>query len=455
MAKDFTQGNPMKVIFTFAIPMLLGNIFQQLYSTVDSIIVGNFEGASAIAAVSASTSLQFFMISIAFGFTAGMSVVISQVYGARDYEKMKRVFSTGFIFVLILACVLGVLGAVISKPVLELLGTHESILPNSVKYLRIMFLGLPFAFAYNMYAAVLRAVGDSKTPLYFLIISAVTNIVLDYVFVAFFGMGVAGVAFATIISQAFSGALCHIYIGKKIQIFHLGKGEWIFDKEILGAIINYGLPAAIQQSVVSMGMMFVQSFVNYYGPDMTAAYGVYGRIENFVTMPLMQFAMALSMYAGQNIGAGEEKRAKDGIKATMIMQAIFSFAMAFILPAVAPALIGLFGLVNDVDVVRLATMGIDFMAKFLVIFGLFQAFNQFLRGVGDTKFSMVTSLVMMFIRIPATYMFVYVMPIGEISLWVGMLIGWVIAFVMNGIRFFSGGWRGKAYVSKRVTEVEA
>ena len=450
MARDFTTGKPMKTIFLFAIPMLIGNIFQQLYSTVDTIIVGNFEGAPAIAAVSASASLQFLLVSIAFGFTGGMSVVISQVYGARDYEKMKRVFATGFLFVIMLAFVLAIVGQFISEPVMRLLGTDESILPNSVTYLKIMFAGMPFSFVYNMYASVLRAIGDSKTPLYFLIVSAITNIVLDLVFVANFGMGVAGVAWATLIAQGFSGFLCHVYVGKKVQIFKLGKGEWRMERELLKPIINYGLPASIQQSVTSLGMLFVQSQVNFFGPGMTAAYGVSNRIQNFATMPQMQLAMALSMFAGQNIGAGEEGRAKEGIRATMTMQIIYAVAMGFILPVAAPTLIGWFGLAEDVAVLNLATMGLSFMARMVWMFGIFQALNQFHRGVGDTKFSMVASLCMVMVRVPATYVMVHVIQLGEISIWAGMVTGWLVACTANAIRFLSGGWKGKAYVQGRV-----
>ncbi len=454
MARDFTSGSPMKAIFTFAIPMLLGNVFQQLYGTVDTIIVGNYEGAHAIAAVSASGSLQFLLVSIAFGFTSGMSVVISQVFGARDYARMKRVFSTGFIFVTGLAFVLAITGQFISAPVLRLMGTPENIMPHSVTYLRIMFAGMPFQFVYNMYASVLRAVGDSKTPLYFLIVAACTNIVLDLVFVANFGMGVAGVAIATLMSQALSGFLCHLYVNKKVQIFHLKREEWVLDKELLSPIINYGLPASIQQSVTSIGMLFVQSMVNYFGADMVAAFGVANRIESFVTMPLMQFAMSLSMFAGQNIGAGNEKRATTGVKETMKMQLIFAVVMGFILPIVAPYLIHRFGLAEDVRVVELATMGLSFMARLLFIFGMFQALNQFHRGVGDTKFSMVASLCMVFVRVPATAFMVYVLELGEISIWAGMVTGWVTALTLNSIRFLTGGWRGKAFVSGRVDNKE-
>ena len=450
MARDFTTGSPMKTIFLFAMPMLIGNIFQQLYSTVDTIIVGNYEGAHAIAAVSASTALQFLLVSIAMGCTSGMSVVISQVYGARDYERMKRVFATGFIFVTMVAFAMAIIGSIITKPVLVLLGTDASILPNSITYLRIMFMGMPFQFVYNMYASVLRAIGDSKTPLYFLIVAALTNIALDIVFVANFGMGVAGVAWATLLSQALSGFLCHLYVGKKVQIFKLSKEEWKFEKELLKPIISYGLPASIQQSVVSLGMLFVQTQINFFGPNMTAAYGVSNRIQSFATMPQMQFAMALSMFAGQNIGAGEEQRAKDGIKATMFMQLIYAAAMFFILPVIAPALIKAFGLANDATVLGLATMGLSFMARMVWMFGMFQALNQFHRGVGDTKFSMVASLCLVLVRVPITYFMVHVAQLGEISIWAGMVTGWGVALTLNAIRFLSGGWKGKAYVQGRV-----
>ncbi|MBQ1318221.1 MAG: polysaccharide biosynthesis C-terminal domain-containing protein, partial [Solobacterium sp.] len=207
MARDFTTGKPMKVIFTFAVPMLIGNVFQQLYSTVDSIIVGNFEGKNALAAISGSMSVQFLILAVAFGFSAGMSVVISQTYGARDYKRLKKVMSTGILFIIGLSVVLGLTGVIISPPLLRLLGTPDEILPQAILYLRIMFIGMPAQFLYNYFASILRAIGDSKTPLYFLIIASLTNIVLDFAFVAFLGWGVMGVAVATVMSQILSDVL--------------------------------------------------------------------------------------------------------------------------------------------------------------------------------------------------------------------------------------------------------
>ena len=448
MARDFTHGNPMRNILMFAVPMLIGNIFQQLYSTVDSIIVGNFEGSNALAAISSSVSIQFLLVAVAMGFTGGISVVISQVFGARDHDKLKRVFSTGLIFMMGLAVVLGLCGVMISNPLLRMLGTPEEIMVNSSKYLKIMFLGMPAMFLYNMYASVMRAIGDSKTPLWFLIIATIVNIGLDYFFVANLGMGVAGVAWATLIAQGLSGLLCHFYVHAKVPLLSIGKGEWIFDKDIIGAIINYGFPAAIQQSIVSISMLFIQSFINFFGRNMMAAFGVANRIENFALMPVMNIAMALSMFAGQNIGAGKEKRALEGVKSTVIVQIGFCVVMAVIIPFVAPSLTSLFGLKDDPDVIRLCLLGLDFSSKFYFIFATFQTLNQFHRGVGDTKFSMVASLCMVFVRIPFTYVLVHIIHMGEISIWMGMVIGWVTALIVNSIRFFTGGWRGKAYVQK-------
>ena len=332
MAKDFTEGHPFKVIFLFSLPMLIGNIFQQLYSTVDSIIVGNFVGKNALAAISGSGSVQFLIVAISFGFTAGISVVLSQVYGAKEYDKLKRAFSTSLIFVLSLALFLGIIGIAISTPLLKLLGTPDDIMPDAVGYLRIMFIGMPASFLYNMCSSALRSVGDSKTPLYFLIIASIGNIVLDLLFVAVIPMGVIGAALATIIAQCLSGVLCMIYMNKKTPIFALTRKDLIYDKQIVSAIVNYGLPTAVQNSINSVSMLAVQKFVNYFGADMMAAYGITNRIESFVTMPIMNMALALSTYSGQNIGAGKVKRAKQGITATAAMQAIFCFVMAFILP---------------------------------------------------------------------------------------------------------------------------
>ena len=447
MKKDFLTGNPGRVVLVFAIPMLIGNIFQQLYSTVDTIIVGNFVGKNAVAAVGGTFSIQFLVLSLAMGFTTGMSVVISQLYGAKDMERLKRAFSTSAIFSLMLSVVLGVAGILVINPLLtHMLQTPAEIYADSYTYLLITFIGYPFTLIYNMYAAVLRAVGDSKTPLYFLILSAITNIILDLVFVVGFGMGVAGVAIATMIAQALSCVCCHIYVGRKYEIFQLTKETLVFDKDLLKGIIRYGVPSAIQQSVLSLNFMVVQRFVNFFGADMTAAFSVVNKIENFVTMPQMNLAMALSMFAGQNIGAGEEKRAKQGVTDVLKMQVAFWAVILFVLPMVASGLIRLFGMGDDANVMAIGVEAIKLCSKLYILFGFMQTFSNFLRGVGDAKFSMVTTICMIFIRLPITYVLVHIIQYGEMSIWIGMGFGWFTVMAMNIVRYLKGGWRGKAFV---------
>lgn len=447
MKKDFLTGNPGRVVLVFAIPMLIGNIFQQLYSTVDTIIVGNFVGKNAVAAVGGTFSIQFLVLSLAMGFTTGMSVVISQLYGARDMVRLKRAFSTSAIFSLMLSVVLGVAGILVINPLLtHMLQTPAEIYADSYTYLLITFIGYPFTLIYNMYAAVLRAVGDSKTPLYFLILSAITNIILDLVFVVAFSMGVAGVAIATMIAQALSCVCCHIYVGKKYEIFQLTKETLVFDKDLLKGIIRYGVPSAIQQSVLSLNFMVVQRFVNFFGADMTAAFSVVNKIENFVTMPQMNLAMALSMFAGQNIGAGEEKRAKQGVTDVLKMQVAFWAVILFVLPMVASGLIRLFGMGDDANVMAIGVEAIKLCSKLYILFGFMQTFSNFLRGVGDAKFSMVTTICMIFIRLPITYVLVHIIQYGEMSIWIGMGFGWFTVMTMNIVRYLKGGWRGKAFV---------
>lgn len=450
MKQDFLTGNPGRAVLIFAIPMLIGNIFQQLYSTVDTIIVGNFVGKNAVAAVGGSFSIQFLVLSLAVGFTTGMSVVISQLYGARDYDRLKRAFSTSAMFSVGLSVVLGVAGILVINPLLtHMLQTPAEIYDDSYIYLFITFIGYPFTVIYNMYAAVLRAVGDSKTPLYFLILSAITNIILDLVFVVGFSMGVMGVAVATMIAQALSCVCCHIYVGRKYEIFKLTKSTAVFDADLLKGIIKYGVPSAIQQSVLSLNFMVVQRFVNFFGADMTAAFSVVNKIENFVTMPQMNLAMALSMFAGQNIGAGQEKRAKQGVIDVLKMQTVFWLVIVFALPMVAGGLIRLFGMGDDAHVMAIGVEAIKLCSKLYILFGFMQTFSNFLRGVGDAKFSMVTTICMIFIRLPITYVLVHIVQYGEMSIWLGMGMGWLTVTTMNMVRYFKGGWKGKAFVQAK------
>ncbi len=272
MLKDMTSGSETKHIITFAIPMFIGNIFQQMYNMADAIVVGNFVGKDALAAVGTSFPITFFLIAMVMGLTMGSSIVISQYYGAKDMVKVKRAVSTTYISLLAAALIMSLIGVLISRPLLTLLRTPAEIINDSAAYLKIVFGGLTFMFLYNTLSAILRGLGDSKTPLYFLIISSLINIGLDVLFVAVYKMGVAGVAWATVISQGIASFLCLIYVYKKVEILRIHPKEMIFDKDIFAKSVKLGIPASIQQTVVSMGMMGIQGLVNSYGSITMAAY---------------------------------------------------------------------------------------------------------------------------------------------------------------------------------------
>ena len=318
MAKDFTEGHPFKVIFLFSLPMLIGNIFQQLYSTVDSIIVGNFVGKNALAAISGSGSVQFLLVAISFGFTAGISDVLSQVYGAKEYDKLKRAFSTSLIFVLSLALLLGIIGIAISTPLLKLLGTPDDIMPDAVAYLRIMFIGMPASFLYNMCSSALRSVGDSKTPLYFLVFSSILNIFLDLLFIVPFHMGVGGVAWATILSQFLSAILSLVVGLKNFPVLHLHREDFHDLKASAVLHLKTGFPMGFQMSVMCIGQLAMQAVVNGLGTAAVAGYTAASKADQLSVLVNNAMMTAISNYVAQNFGAGRKDRIRQGVRACLI-----------------------------------------------------------------------------------------------------------------------------------------
>jgi len=320
---DRKKGNPTKLILNFAFPMLIGNIFQQVYNMVDSIVVGRFVGKNALAAVGSSFSLMNFITLLIIGLCMGSSIVISQYFGAEDYEGLKRVVSTSFIFMLIFTIFLSVLTFLFTKPLLILIKTPAEILEDSTSYLQIVFAGLIFTFLYNASASLLRALGDSKTSLYFLVIACIINIVLDLVFVLNFKMGVAGVAYATVIAQAVASILSLIYVFSKVPILRMKKKEFVFDRTIFPVIAKYSFLTSIQQSIMSIGMVAVQGLVNTFGADVIAAFTAAGKVDSFAYLPVQDFGNAFSTYVAQNVGAGKKERVHEGVKSAVKIIIIF------------------------------------------------------------------------------------------------------------------------------------
>ena len=315
MAKDMTSGNPVKLIIAFALPIFIGNVFQQFYNIVDTMIVGRFVGVSALAAVGSTSSIMFCIQGIASGMTTGFGVLISQAFGAKDEKRLRHNVSMSNYLTAILSITLTILLLNINKPLLQLMNTPAEIFQGASTYLAIIYAGFCATMVYNLLAAVLRAIGDSKTPLYFLIISSVLNIVLDLVFVVWFHMGVAGVAWATVIAQAVSAILCAVYMVKKYPtVMSASKEEKVFSFRSAGKLMGMGIPMALQFSITSFGTMIVQSTLNLLGETAIAAYAAAQKLQGMIGQPYVALGSAMATYCGQNAGAGNYERIKDGFK---------------------------------------------------------------------------------------------------------------------------------------------
>lgn len=317
--KDLTIGKEGKLIFQFAIPLLIGNVFQQLYNIVDSILVGQYLGKQALAATGASFPLFFLLLSLIIGFGIGASVIISQYYGAKDLENVRKAIDTLYIVLFIASILLTVIGILISEYVFVLIQLPPEIIPMAKSFFNTYLIGLVFFFGFNGTSSILRGLGDSKTPLYFLIFSTLLNILLVYVFIVHIKLGISGAALATVIAQACAFLAAILYLNRTHAIVTLSLKNITFDRKIFWQILRVGLPSGLQQTFVALGMVTLLGIVNRFGTDVVAAYSVAGRIDSFAILPSMNFAMALTSFVGQNIGAGLFHRVKSGLISTMKM----------------------------------------------------------------------------------------------------------------------------------------
>lgn len=460
MIKNLTEGKPLKLLFYFSLPMLMGNLFQQLYNMVDSMVVGNFVGADALAAVGASFPVVFLAIALAAGLSMGCGVVISQLFGAGSIREMKTTISTALISQFFLSLAITIVGELIAPFILRLLKTPENIMPDSLIYLRIYFGGAVFLFMYNTLNGIFNALGDSKTPLYYLIISTLTNIVLDLVFVINFNMGVAGVAWATLIAQGICSILSMITLMSRLRKLedepgHEGKERFpLFQTSAIRSIAKIGVPSMIQQSIVSVSMLMMQGLVNSYGSIYIAGYTAATKIDSLAMMPNMNFSNAMSSYTAQNIGANKMERVKAGYKANIFMVVVFSVALTIIIFLFGPKLINLF--MDSEANAQVLTYGMDYMkivSSFYILMGIMFTSNGLLRGAGDMKFFMASSMCNLFTRILVAY--ALAPKIGCIAIAWSIPIGWFVGSAISFLRFKSGKWMGAAVVKKNIPLADA
>lgn len=444
MMKDLTVGDERKLILLFALPMVLGNIFQQLYNIIDSIIVGNFLGKEALAAVGASFPVMFVLISLIIGVSSGFTIVIAQYFGAKEFNNVKKAIDTMYVFMFFSSVVLTVIGLVFSRMIFEMMALPEEIIPSAVTYFNIFMIGLIMMFGYNGTSSVLRGLGDSKTPLYFLIIATILNIGLVILFIEVFKWGIAGAAWATVIAQGVSFVLSIIYLNRYHALLHFSFKNIEFDKVIFFKSIKIGIPSGLQQTFLALGMMALMRIVNDFGTDTIAAYSVAGRIDSFASMPAMNFGMALSTFVGQNMGANKPERVKKGFLATLMMTTIISLIVTAVAVLFGSALMSMF--THDPEVIRIGKNYLVIVSAFYIVFSAMMVSNGVMRGAGDTLIPMfITLFALWVLRIPISYWLSRKM--GSDGIWWSIPIAWIFGFTCSFLYYLSGRWKRKVIVS--------
>ena len=448
---DFTSGSPMKQILIFSIPLLLGNLLQNLFQVADTIIVGRFIGGTALAAVGSSMAVIMFLVSVLIGLTTGASVVISQFFGARKEEELKKTVATSMIAMAGFSVVLTILGVAGAGPILRLIGVEEIIFDDALLYLRTLMAGVVFPVYLNVYMAYMRALGDSRSPMVILAISAMLNVIFTIMFIVVFDWGMIGVGMATIVSQGIGTLACVFIASRKIPQLRLSPGDLKFDKKMFKLILTYGVPASVQLSITSLATLTVMRLVNSLGAVATAGFSAGVRAENFGLMPLMNLNLAISTFVGQNIGAGNEERAKIGLRSGMqLMIGIGSFGSVMML-ILSPVLMGLFVSPYDINaagIIYEGTLYLWTVSLFYVLFGIFFAFNGFFRGVGDQVIVMILTISSLTIRAVLAHIFILVFGFGLDSLAWSIGVGWFICGSFAYFYYRAGRWKGKAAMSK-------
>lgn len=453
---DMTQGPVWKCILLFALPIMLGQLLQQLYSTVDGIVVGNYISSGALAAVGSCGSVTFIFIAFCGGMANGSGVVISQFFGAGRKEEMRSTAANILLLLTGLAVVITAIGTVFADFIAaRVLSIREpEICRQAVSYLRIYSVGLIFTFIYNAVAAILRGVGDSKAVLYFLLVSTVMNTVLDIVFVSALGMGVAGAAWATVISQVACTAVSLAYMFKNYPDFRFTSiRELKYDGEKMRLCLKLGIPTTLQQLIVSCGHLVLQRLVNSFGEVTMAAVTVGSRFEHYCAIPSMGIMQGISNFSGQNTGAGRMDRVKQGLKVSIFMNVGSIIVICALLFAFARPLGTLFG-VRD-EALKQTVEYMHCLSVVYPIFAIYLPLNGMYQGCGDPLAAAVVSLVALVGRVGAAYFLVLVLGKGYAACWQTYGIGWALALVVAVIYYFKGNWRKKSIVTKKTTEAEA
>lgn len=422
---DLTTGHLGKSMLRFALPMMLGNVFQQLYQIVDTIIVGKFIGSDALAAVGASYTLMVFLTSVVLGLCMGSGVVFSYYFGAADEEKLTLSFSSSFLFIGVVTALVNAVSIIFLNPILTLLKIPNDIFGDTRIYTLTILCGMMFSFLYNYFAAVLRSLGNSKVPLYALIVSALLNIVLDIVFIVPMKMGVFGAAFATITAQALSAVLTGIYCIKKVKAVRYGLRHLKIDREIFKKIAENSVLASVQQSIMNFGILMVQGLINSFGVTVMAGFAAAVKIDGFAYLPVQDLGNAFSTFIAQNNGAGKYDRIHKGIRWTVIFDTLFCIAISLCVTIFAPQLMTIFVDASDMAVIEVGVSYLRVVAVFYCFIGyLFMLYGLY-RGLARTQMSIILTVISLGLRVLLAYTFAPV--IGLSAVWWAIPIGWFCA----------------------------
>ena len=435
LVRDMTKGNTTKLLLEFSIPMLVGNIFQQLYNLADSAIVGRFVGADALAAVGSTGSLSFLFFSFCIGVSNGSGITASKYFGAKDEQRVKKVIVNSAYLMLVASFLMALLGFVLSAPILRLLDTPSNIITLSTQYLRIMCLGIPLIGMYNYASAMLRALGDSKTPLIFLLVSCGVNIGLDLLFVYVFGMGVFGAALATLIAQFISGIGCLFFAYIKNDYFKIKRSEINPDLKIIYECARMGSMLALQMSLIAVSCIALQRYVNGFGSMTVAAFTATGRIEQIVQQPYGSLGMAISTHAGQNLGAKDYKRIKEGYRKGMMLMTIFSLVFLPLAQFFGEPIMHIF--VKDADIIAQGATALRITSVFYFALGTIYVCRGVLNGIGDAGFALINGVVEVIGRIGFPLLLALFPVVGVWGIWISAGLTWLLSGVFALVRYYA------------------
>ena len=438
-SRDMTEGTIWKHLVAFALPLMVGNLFQQMYNTVDSIVVGRFVSMEALAAVGSTSSITNMLVGFFLGLSMGVGVVISQRFGAKDDEGVHKAVHTTVGMTLVLGVIFTVIGVTVTPLMLRLMKTPEDVFPEAKTYLQIYFSGIAGLMLYNMGSGILRAVGDSRRPLYFLVFCSVVNTVLDLLFVVVFHMGVEGVAFATIIAQFLSAVLILVVLGRSNENYRFIPKKIRIYPAMLKSIINIGLPSALQRLVTAFSNVFVQGYINDFGAACMAGWGCYNRLDQFILLPMQSITMGGTTFVGQNVGARDLKRAEKGVSTAIWLSMLVTLVLIAVVNLFAAPLIQIFN--QEPDVLHFGKLFIRMISPFYLITCINQVLAGALRGAGDSKAPMFMML-FSFVIFRQIYLFIGTKFIHEVwFVGFGYPLGWIVCSLLQLLYYRKSRWR--------------